>query len=71
MKNNTLLSPEFISTLEAGKVPGLSTINARAFNSLPRTQQLALIGLWISSGQATDEQEIMEQFRKNEPAGVA
>jgi|CXWL01.1.fsa_nt_gi hypothetical protein len=71
VKNNTLLTPEFISTLEAGKVPGLSTINARAFNSLPRTQQLALIGLWISSGQATDEQEIMDQFAKNEPAGVA
>lgn len=70
IRNNTLLSPEFIATLEKGEVPGLGQITRQAFNSLPKTQQSALIGLWISTGQATDEAEIRDQFDKNAPASV-
>lgn len=69
LQNLTFLDPQFKSMLGNGQIPGIGMINAGQWKLIRPDVQAALMGLWLSSGQASDENEVLAALNAGRPRG--
>jgi len=68
LRNNTLVSPEFVAALESGEIPGVILMTRAAWRSLSPENRAKLIGLWKSTGAISDEADVLYLLDRYAPS---